>query len=109
MKVFAIQTNQKNIPQFKQTNSTNQAPIMKTNLSGDKFVSKTTFGMATIGEMDKALARLEKRFETEHLSKGAREALADEIDSLKIKLEFENSEGGGTDSPADLAIKHYIP
>lgn len=46
MKLFAIQKPPPNTyaPQFKQNSSVNQNPVMKTNLSGDKFISKVSFG-----------------------------------------------------------------
>ena len=48
MKVFAIQKFPTNIPQHKQNNSENLPPVIKTNLSRDKFVSKVAFGMASV-------------------------------------------------------------
>lgn len=106
MKVFAIQTTN-NVPQFKQTNSTNQTPIMKTNLSQDKFVSKTNFGMATLIELEETLAGLEKKLETGKLSKQAREALKDQIDRLKIKIERRTpSDGESYGGPAAHGADH---
>lgn len=87
MKVFAIQTSTKITPQFKQTNSVNQTPIMKTNLSRDKFVSnKVSFG-ATYNELVAEIARLQKRLDTEKLTDAARKAINDSIDTLKVKKE----------------------
>ncbi len=47
MKVFAIPTTQINVysSQFKQNSSVNKNSVKKTNLLGDKFVSKVAFGI----------------------------------------------------------------
>ena len=54
MKIFAVQKTQANTySQFSQNNSVNQNPVMKTNLTGDKFVSKVSFGMARLDDLYK--------------------------------------------------------
>lgn len=107
MKIFAVQKTQANIytPQFKQNSSVNQNSVTKTNLTGDKFVSKVAFGMASVNEMEKTLANLQRRLDTENLSKAIREALEDEIDTLKIRIEMSpggGSEGGTTEHYAGI-------
>lgn len=85
MKVFAIQTNQKNIPQFKQTNSENLPPVMKTNLSRDKFVTKVAFG-ASIEQVRSELAVLTEKVSRGQLTEEAYEKLASPIRSKISEL-----------------------
>jgi len=96
MKVFAIQKAQVNTgaSQFNQNSSQNS--VTKTNIIGDRFVSKNvSFGIEVI-EMRAELAKLEKQFEKEPLE-SVQKALKKQINALKDEIEFLTSEGGGSE------------
>lgn len=106
MKVFGIQKTQTNTySQFSQNNSANQNPVTKTNMAGDKFISnKVAFSAKppsglTIEQMEKEVARLQKRLDIESLTKAVRDDIEDTIDRLKIKIEWISDEGGGGSPP----------
>lgn len=85
MKIFAIQKTQPNIyaSKFKQ----NDSGTTKTNPAGDTFVSsKVSFGMATKLQLETEIANLQRRLDTEKLTKAAREAIEDSIGTLRAKI-----------------------
>lgn len=102
MKIFAIQKTQTNTysPEFKQNSSVNQGPVMKTNHSGDKFVSsnRVSFG-ATLKQLEAELEVLERKLESKTLSKSVREALEKQIKRLKVKIEMTSGEGVSLQPP----------
>ena len=83
MKVFAIPKTQINVysSQFKQNSSVKQNTVTKTNFSGDKFVSKVSFGMASIKALKSQLADLQSRLSK--ASGKAREDLSKQISELE--------------------------
>lgn len=72
MKIFAIQKTQPNTysPQYQQNNSINQNPITKTNLTGDKFVSKVLFG-TRLGDLYKERKTLEGKLKLKEITEKA--------------------------------------
>ena len=95
MKIFAIQKTQTNTysPQYQQNNSTNQSPVTKTNQTGDKFVSKVSFG-ASVKQLERELAKLDEKLKLRQLTEDAYEKLArpirEEIMELKASLHIED-------------------
>ena len=93
MKVFAIQKAQVNTgaSQFNQNGSGNQNSAMKTNIIGDKFVSKNVSfsGGKSIRMLENELAELNKKLELGKLTEEAYEKLArpirEEIYDLSCK------------------------
>lgn len=94
MKVIAIQKTQTNTykSQYQQNNSVNQNPVTKTNLTGDKFVSKVAFG-ASVNQLEGELAKLDEKLRLKQLTEEAYEKLAnpikDEISELKSSLHID--------------------
>lgn len=85
MKVFAIQTTS-NITQHKQTDSTNQPPTPKINLSQDKFVSKVGFG-SRITDIFSERRLLKSKLEAKEITEEVYNRLVKPLDDEIQKIE----------------------